>query len=1564
MRKNLLALLFALLSVAANAQWSAQLTSRDGLPGTKVVLGAESYFEYTSPVLRPGTTTDVIRLTVVEKYENQASNGNLYFALSELKVLDENGNQIGYTPSSNADHNTLYPFSPDGDGLYALQDDDIYTYFHSMWQRPAVTDYHYIELKLNRSLSAFQLEWSTRFPGNLNAVPSSVGITLGTDFEPESVGGEFQLGNRVTTVDALKQENKMFVIKSNSQSWAISNGTQFTGSGPIYMQCAEEGDTEPSSLHIAQFIPNNNGEFIIYWPMSGYFMMNSTGYYNGKNGWQHSTKTFGEAALVRVEALSGGDFEFSYDGPYESKEITVYVSGEIRDAVDSKMKIFTLDKKQALESGDYTQGYSLPAAFNWTLYEAVLDEETVKALAFNPGSTASTILTSLINDASEKIATYGDFDGNCTNDEKNKLVTAISNATLFLEKENPTIDEIEAIKKELTDATVRYFAVKLNVYEKQINDLLNSSKFSSSPYEVGTYPEESRTMLQCTLTAISNAKASVESQTEATLLTLYAQTDNTIKRFNDSLVTKEEEEKEPEKETVVLPPAIDDEECIYIYLKSGGVDAFANATLSKEQYEENGTLYVPLKSGETLTYSANDYDSCTTVAPTLPYLTSFKFNNKYNHNLFVDVIADTIKPTMRPALNSIGKWLTPSFNMSDESAIAYVDSTQVVSKETHVDFADGAKFVVTYPGYNKLTNVKIQEEIWSTPGEEIREEIMLTADMLTTNKPSSEANEGLENLLDNDPTTIFHSTWGSANNATINLNCHIIIELPTPLESLKIYYRCRNYAGYNPKEWQISVSNDKEDWTPIRTLTTADGMPLGGSAKEYTSPLIEFGGKYKYLKIEQTKGEYSKNHLVLSELHLYKITPSTEEPEKIQDALYATRRIPFGSSYSIEPEWLTDKATSVPRIDIDIEGRQVVTSKEVYLNANFRITGYGTYDDFEDSVQIKGRGNSTWSYPKKPYRLKFSEKVKPFGLTKGKSWVLLANYQSGSLLANAIGMEIGHLAEAQFTNHIVPVELYMNGSYMGNYMFTEKVGMANNSVDVDEDFGYLLELDTNYDEVYKFHSSNYRLPVNVKEPDLTEYAGDPNTRFQEIKNDFQEFENALYSGAEIDEYVDVAALARFVMVNQFIVNQELGHPKSVFLWKEDLSSEASKIIFGPVWDFDWGFGYESTKSYFITGAESSIFNYNMSTSPGHMFFTTVTQNESFKKHYYKEWKKFVENNRLQELQDYIEDYYNFAKGSFENNYREWGDGIGYDATVREAKEWLKQRQEFIMNNIEVFEEEIISPVLGDINCNYEFTIYDLALLIDYLNGTTSKEFSMTMADINNSGTVDSTDAMEMEMQLQVAPTVSSLYYFNTPVADAIMENDEVIASVGDVVEVPVSIDGGNAQDIVAMQMDIKVPAHLTLTDVTGGDRLSKHKFSLNQIDDYLYRVVVHSESNDKFLDSGSLMNLSLSIDSEPESANSGVVLSNILVACNNREMRINNLTVVPEIMKVVTSVEDIVHSITGGDCLTITLNDAKDIRIYSLDGRVVRELSLEAGTTTVELPAGVYIVENKKILIR
>ena len=118
---------------------------------------------------------------------------------------------------------------------------------------------------------------------------------------------------------------------------------------------------------------------------------------------------------------------------------------------------------------------------------------------------------------------------------------------------------------------------------------------------------------------------------------------------------------------------------------------------------------------------------------------------------------------------------------------------------------------------------------------------------------------------------------------------------------------------------------------------------------------------------------------------------------------------------------------------------------------------------------------------KKPFRFKFDKKQSPFGLAKGKSWVLLANFLSDAQLNNAIAMRTAQLVGASHANHMIPVELYINGSYRGLYNLTEQVDLASNSVVVpDESKAALLEWDT-YDGDPK-RDSTYKLPVDLKAP--------------------------------------------------------------------------------------------------------------------------------------------------------------------------------------------------------------------------------------------------------------------------------------------------------------------------------------------------------------------------------------------------------------------------------------------------------------------------------------------------
>ena len=93
--------------------------------------------------------------------------------------------------------------------------------------------------------------------------------------------------------------------------------------------------------------------------------------------------------------------------------------------------------------------------------------------------------------------------------------------------------------------------------------------------------------------------------------------------------------------------------------------------------------------------------------------------------------------------------------------------------------------------------------------------------------------------------------------------------------------------------------------------------------------------------------------------------------------------------------------SKLPVVYIDTEGGQAITSKEKYIDATIKIQGNAEYSSskvlYEGATEIRGRGNSTWSQPKKPYRLKLDKKADVFGMGKSKHWVLLANSPDDSL---------------------------------------------------------------------------------------------------------------------------------------------------------------------------------------------------------------------------------------------------------------------------------------------------------------------------------------------------------------------------------------------------------------------------------------------------------------------------------------------------------------------------------------------------------------------------------------
>lgn len=422
----------------------------------------------------------------------------------------------------------------------------------------------------------------------------------------------------------------------------------------------------------------------------------------------------------------------------------------------------------------------------------------------------------------------------------------------------------------------------------------------------------------------------------------------------------------------------------------------------------------------------------------------------------------------------------------------------------------------------------------------------------------------------------------------------------------------------------------------------------------------------------------------------------------------------FEHDYTVVVDFLTDHPAGeyrIPTVYIETADGKLPTSKTTYKDATIRIDGGGVFPDYEEAAtQIRGRGNSSWDNSnKKPYRLKFVEKGKPFGLTKGRSWVLLANNQSKSAFCNAIAMEIAGQVETVACNHIVPCELYINGEYCGLYNFTENPGFGNNSVDLaDESRAVMLELDSYYDETYKFKDSYYSVCTNVKEPDF----GDPESTeltFPEVKSHYNAFCQVLKNGTDgqLTEKVDVVSVAKARFVTELTRNTEVKHPKSWKLYNADITQPDSLYVFGPVWDFDWAYGYDGTGEYYKRYTESDLFLGMNSWNTGYHYFSKLFRGfDSVKQEYYRLWVQWREKEGIEELCDFIDCYYDYVSKALDHNTSKWGDSTNYASQKETAKTWLRTRATYLFNKADVYELDGIEQVTDDTTIQ-DAGIYDL-----------------------------------------------------------------------------------------------------------------------------------------------------------------------------------------------------------------------------------------------------------------
>lgn len=285
----------------------------------------------------------------------------------------------------------------------------------------------------------------------------------------------------------------------------------------------------------------------------------------------------------------------------------------------------------------------------------------------------------------------------------------------------------------------------------------------------------------------------------------------------------------------------------------------------------------------------------------------------------------------------------------------------------------------------------------------------------------------------------------------------------------------------------------------------------------------------------------------------------------------------------------------IPVVTITTNDGQGVTDKNTWKDATISIEGYGLFDNIETtSITLKGRGNSTYRFPKKAFNIKFAEKQKLLGMKKAKKWVFLANYRDPTLLRNDLTLYIGRLADGlEWTPKGEFVDVVFNGNYVGNYYLCEKININKQHVNIDEmtasdiqgdalTGGYLLQFDSSYDEVNKFKTKKCKLPVGILSPDNEECQPE---HIEYITN-FLDTIETLFDAEDYStlyaEYLDINSFVDYFLIQTFCGNNDFRSPRSVYVYKK----RNGKLYAGPLWDFDFSTYYKD-----VTGMNQSAWWY-------------------------------------------------------------------------------------------------------------------------------------------------------------------------------------------------------------------------------------------------------------------------------------------------------------------------------------------------------------------------------------
>ena len=255
-----------------------------------------------------------------------------------------------------------------------------------------------------------------------------------------------------------------------------------------------------------------------------------------------------------------------------------------------------------------------------------------------------------------------------------------------------------------------------------------------------------------------------------------------------------------------------------------------------------------------------------------------------------------------------------------------------------------------------------------------------------------------------------------------------------------------------------------------------------------------------------------------------------------------------------------------------------------------KCVGNVIFDGQTRAMSMKGRGNSTWGLPKKPYNITLKNDDAMIPGVVAEKWSLLANYFDNSLIRNKVAMDLADGLGIGLPSRYV--DIWMNGEYLGNYLMTPKSDYKapkggfhlenDNYVDSeDPQFkipGMYAIGDTLNDDGYFNLMTIKKIGKDAKKAGWD--AAKVEEYFTEAWNALEDFDSENYQN-----YFDLDSWAKMFLMYEVSKTYDC-FAGSLLMHRDNVKDPNSKLVAGPAWDYDVAFG--RTLHKFLVGIAEPV----------------------------------------------------------------------------------------------------------------------------------------------------------------------------------------------------------------------------------------------------------------------------------------------------------------------------------------------------------------------------------------